>query len=302
MSSIFRHLVFLGVHAAGISASTAAADHTDTSQARADLQPSDEEGGAQASLRNQTYDLVRAQLGPDRYAWTNLLVHRQQDLVTNVQMDGFMTKDLTVDVFKVDGVKRIRLFQIKEHASDSKIHQDLGILVASSYGCCDSTDAHAVYSLQNGKRLFFAGGDRDPYIFHVFWPNTDRARLVGVHVSGSERDAEIYKGRAKERSRRYMLVSLASRTEVFDQVEILFEDGDMSPPVAAIEWIPSAEMKVHDRQLAVWPSKGKQPSPVPLIQITLAAGPKILIPLDSDRFGEISAPKGVTSIRLPLVK
>jgi hypothetical protein len=302
MSSFFRYLVFLGVYVAGISASAAAADRGDTSQARADLQPSDEEGGAQASLRNQTYDLVRAQLGPDRYAWTNLLVHRQQDLLTNAQMDGFMRKELTVEVFKVDGMKKIKLFQIKEHASDSKIHQDLGILVASSYGCCDSTDVHAVYSLQNGRRLFFAGGDRDPYIFHVFWPNTDRARLVGVHVSGSERDAEIYKGLAKEKRRRYMLVSLASRAEVFDQVAILFEDADMSPPVATIEWVPSAEMKVHNRELAIWPSKGKQPSPVPMIQITLAAGPKILIPLDSDRLGEISAPKGVTAIRLPLVK
>ena len=302
MRAFIRHLVFFAVYAAGIAATAVAADRGDTSQARADLQPSDEEGGAQASLRNQTYDLVRAQLGPDRYTWTNLLVHRQQDLVTNLQMDGFMRKELTVEVFKVDGTKRTKLFQIKEHASDSKIHQDLGILVASSYGCCDSTDAHAVYSLQNGRRLFFAGGDRDPYVFHAYWPNTDRARLVGVHVSGSERDVEIYKGLAKEDRCRCLMMSLASKAEVFDQVAILFDDGNMSPPVAAIEWLPSAEMKVHDRELAVWPSKGKQPSPVPLVQITLASGPKILIPLDGDRLGEISATKGVTAIRLLLVK
>jgi hypothetical protein len=290
------------VYALGTAASAVAAVRGDTSQARADIQPSDKEGGAQASVRNQTYDLVRAQLGPDRYAWTNLLVHRQQDLVTNLQMDGFMRKELTVEVFKVDGTKKTKLFQIKEHASDSKIHQDLGILVASSYGCCDSTDAHAVYSLQNGRRLFFAGGDRDPYVFHAYWPNTDRARLVGVHVSGSERDAEIYKGLPKEDRRRCLLMSLASKAEAFDQVAILFDDGNMSPPVAAIEWLPSAEMKVHDRDLAVWPSKGKQPSPIPLVQITLASGLKVLIPLDGDRFGEISAPEGVTLIRLPLVK
>jgi hypothetical protein len=98
------------------------------------------------------------------------------------------------------------------------------------------------------------------------------------------------------------MMSLASKAEVFDQVAILFDDGNMSPPVAAIEWLPSAEMKVHDRELAVWPSKGKQPSPVPLVQITLASGPKILIPLDGDRLGEISATKGVTAIRLLLVK
>jgi len=152
-------------------------------------------------------------------------------------MDGFMRKELTVEVFKVDGTIKTKLFRIKAHASDSKIHQDLGILVASSYGCCDSTDAHAVYSLQNGKRLFFAGGDRDPYVFHAYWPNTDQARLVGVHVSGSERDAEIYTGLAKEDRRRCLLMSLASNAEVFDQVAILFDDGDMSPPVAAIEWL-----------------------------------------------------------------
>jgi len=217
-------------------------------------------------------------------------------------MDGFMRKELTVEVFKVDGTIKTKLFRIKAHASDSKIHQDLGILVASSYGCCDSTDAHAVYSLQNGKRLFFAGGDRDPYVFHAYWPNTDRARLVGVHVSGSERDAEIYKGLVKIGRRRCLLMSLASKAEVFDQVAILFDDGDRSPPVATIEWLPSAEMKVHDRELAVWPSKGKKPSPVPMVQIMLASGPKILIPLDGDRIGEISAPKGVTAIHLPLVK
>lgn len=53
MSSSFRHLVFLGASAVAISANAAGGD---TSQARADLQLSDEEGGAQASLRNQTYD------------------------------------------------------------------------------------------------------------------------------------------------------------------------------------------------------------------------------------------------------
>jgi hypothetical protein len=302
MRSFFSNLVFLGVCVAGIPAGAAAADRGDTSQARADLQPSDDEGGAQASLRNQTYDLVRAQLSPDRYAWTNLLVHRQQDLVMNLQIDGFMRKELTVEVFKVQDTKKTKLFQIKEHASDSKIQENLGILVASSYGCCDSTDAHAVYSLQNGRRLFFAGGDRDPYVFHAYWPNTDRARLVGVHVSGSERDTEIYKGLPKEDKRRCLLISLASKAEVFDQVAILFDDGYMSPPVSAIEWLPSAEMKVHNRELAVWPSKGRQPSPVPMDQITLASDSKILIPLDGDRLGEISAPKEVTAIHLRLVK
>lgn len=302
MNSFIGYLILLGVTAVSSSASAGAADHGDTSQARATLQPSEEEGGAQASLRNQTYDLVRAQLGPERYAWTNLLVHRQQDIVTNVQMDGLLKKELTIDVFKVEGTSKSRLFQIKEHASDSRIDQHLGIVVASSYGCCDSTDVHSVYSLQNGKRLFFAGGARDPYIFHVYWPNTERARLVGVHVSGSERDAEIYEGAAKDLKRAALLVSLASKAELFDQAAILFEHGDLSPAIAAIEWISSAEMKVHDRELAVWPSKTKSISSVPRIQVTLATGRKIVIPLDGDRLGEISVPEGVTVIRLPSVK
>jgi len=269
----------------------------DTSQARADLQQSGEEGGAQASLRNQTYDLIRAQLGPDRFAWTNLLVHRQQEVVKNVQMDGFLKKELMVEVFEVEGTKKHKLFEFKEPASDSSIREDLGVLVASSYGCCDSTDAHAVYSLKNGKRLFFAGGDKSPYILHVFWPNTDRAYLVGVHVSGSDRDDEVYRGLAEKKGRRRMLVSMASKTAVTDQVAILFDDGDMSPPVEAVEWLAGKRMKVFDRQLEVWPAKGDQPAPVPSIQIRLTGGRNVLIPLDGDHFGRISAPEGATVVR-----
>jgi hypothetical protein len=300
VGAFLRYIVFGA--AVGISA-TAAADGGDSSRARAELQLSDEEGGAQAALRNQTYDLVRAGLGPDRSALTNLLVHRQQDLVTNVQTDGFLKKELTVSVFKVDALKKTKLFQIKERAEASKIRQDLGIFVATNYGCCDSTDVHIVYSLTNGHRLFFTGGEREPYIFDAFWPNTDREqRLVGVHLSGSERDAEIYKGLGNKKGCRCLLVSLASRTELLDRVVIKFGDVDASPPAVSIGWLPGAEMKVHDQTLEVWPSDRSQPSAAPTIQIALSPKEKITIPLGGDRFGAVSAPDAVKVIHLSPTK
>ncbi|MDB4981317.1 MAG: hypothetical protein JWM82_2069 [Myxococcales bacterium] len=214
-------------------------------------------------------------------------------------MDGFLSEELAVEVFKVEGVKKTTLFHFKEHASQSSIREDVGIFVASSYGCCDSTDTHAIYSLKNGRRLFFAGGDRAPYVLDVSWPNTDRARLVGVHVAGSSRDPEVYKGVAADERHGRILVSLASTAGLFEALALLFDSAiSDTPRVIAVDWAVSTDMKVYERQLEVWPPKKGQKPAIPVVQIALSSGQKISIPLDGDRFGNVSKPDGVQVIRL----
>ena len=57
-------------------------------EARAEILPSGTSTeGAQARIRNQTYDLVSVPVTGG--GLENLLVHRQQDLVQDTQMDGF---------------------------------------------------------------------------------------------------------------------------------------------------------------------------------------------------------------------
>ena len=235
MRSFIRHLVFFAVYMAGTAVSAVAADRGDTSQARADLQPSGEEGGAQASLRNQAYDLVRAQLGPDRYAWTNLLVHRQQDLVINLQMDGFIRKELTSRCLQGRWYEKDEALPDQGARFRQQDPSGLGnsrgkqLRLPRFDGC-----ARGVQPPKREASVLYRRRSRSVYLSRLLAKHGSGQAQYGVHVSGSERDVEIYKGPAKEDRRRCLLVSLASKVEVFDQVAILFDDGDMSPPVAAI--------------------------------------------------------------------
>lgn len=303
-ADVSGHATWIGILWACLAVTSASADTTppgERSQARADVLPTGGRRGVDVRIRNQTYDVVSGKLGPDRYAWTNLLVHRQQDLVLNVEMDGFLEKELSVEVFQIGGAKRQKMFVFKEPASQSAIREDLGIIVATTLGCCNATVAHAVHSLESGKRLFFAGGRTSPYIFKASWPNTDRARLVGIHVSGSERDDEIYEALPSAKRQRRILVSLASATKVLDQVAMLFGESDGLASVEGVEWVAGQDMKVFERQLEVWPPKPGQSVPTPAIRIWVAGGRAILVPLDGDHLGKVTVPDGVTALHLSTV-
>ncbi len=266
----------------GSPAGERAGANLERAEARAEIQPAGiATEGAQASIRNQTYDLVSVPVTGG--GWENLLVHRQQDLVRNTQLEGFERKEFAAAVWQVRGTQKRLRFRVKEEASASRIDAGHGLLVASSFGCCDATDAHAVYSLGSGRRLFFAGGDAEPYIFPLVWVNRFRAQFVGVHVSGSDRDEEIY-DKSVPGTKRRLLVSLASQTELTDQLEISIEDGDYSPPLESVEWFRTEPARGDKHEFELWPPKGSSRPVVPEIVIKTAAGARIGLPLDGDHF------------------
>lgn len=252
-------------------------------EARAEIQPSGiSTEGAQVRVRNQTYDLVSVPVTGG--GLEDLLVHRQQDLVRNTQLEGFEQKELAAEVWQVHGVVKKFRFRLKEKASASTIDERNGLLVASSFGCCDATDAHAVYSLGSGRRLFFAGGDVEPYVFPLVWENRFRAQFVGVHVSGSDRDKEIYDKSPLPGRKRRVLVSLASQAELTDQLQISFDDGDYSPPLESVGWFRTEPAKGDKHEFHLWPPKDSSPPPLPQIVIKTASGDKIEIPIEGDHF------------------
>jgi hypothetical protein len=261
----------------------------------AEAQVTVSEFGPRATLRNQNYDFVT--LANHDGSWTHLLVHRQQDIVRDTGLEGYVRQELSAEVWEVTGATKKSRFRLRETASSSSIDQ--GLLIANNFGCCDSSDTHAVYSLWSGKRLFFAGGDRDPYVLRAVWPNQPRERLVGVHVSGSSRDAEIYPNDKRDRAPARMMITLADRDEPLDRIVIRLPGDRESRRLRTVGW--SGEPKDGaSRILQVWPPKVGQPPVAPRISLELTTGETIELPIEDKQFAlnRASAPTGAKIDRI----
>lgn len=267
------------------------------SEARAAIEPSKaSETGIQANLRNQTYDLVR--IGASDGKSMIVLVHRQQDLVRSVDVEGFLRKSLAVAVWRVDGRKRKLLFRLKEDAEASHIDEGAALLYTSVYGCCGATDTHTVYSLENGRRLFFAGGEREPYVLGLVRTHPHRLQYVAVHVSGSARDRDIYGGTTTAPNPRRIMVSLAAVTGETDRLVLSYDDELQASPVEEVRWKQSADGQIHGKSQVL--SQPVGPSTRPILVIAIRNHKPIEIPIEGDHFllEDISKPAGMDVVRV----
>jgi hypothetical protein len=233
-------------------------------------------------LRNQVYDFVTIPLGDVLHT---LLVHRQQETVQGVGLEGFRKEQLSVEVWNLGGPTKQLRFRLQETASDSALDQRHSLLIATQYGCCDATNTHAVHSLHSGQRLFFTGGWRHaPHVLGASWPDQRRHMLVGVHVSGSARDEEIYRDvppDMRERRARRLLVTVTDGRQATDRLVILLGKIDQNY-VSAVVWALERPDGYGNRELLIGPPDGKPPPTSPRIRITLSSG-KIELPVEGMR-------------------
>jgi hypothetical protein len=166
-------------------------------------------------------------------------------------------------------------FTIDAEGSLATRSDDNALFIVSDIACCGAKDTHAVFSLANGRQLFFTGGQGTPSILSLE-SGVDRF-YVGVHASGSHRDSDVY-GNYQQKKNGALLISLASPTEPKD---VLLLTSGLSPaqtyPVA-VQWQSAPGSPESTR------SKRVGANDTASVEVLLTSSAAVRIPIRDGRF------------------
>jgi hypothetical protein len=247
---------------------------------------------------NRTFDVVGVP-SPDG-AGRTLVLDVTVETEESPPIEGYSLNNVKLRAFEVTNVTKKELFRIQGKGEAAHKIDGLPLFVVSDWGCCSANTTHAIYSLVTGNRLFFAGGGRDPDMLEL--STGTEHYLVGVHASGSARDAEIYQ-RPVKRMERSLLVTYASLSAPLDAVRVTLGAGANSEVrIASMRW--SRASGVSEDGLHMTASEKRLTGQPAAVEIVIASFGTITIPIRNGRLDESTAkfPGGVHIEHLPVAK
>jgi hypothetical protein len=204
-------------------------------------------------------------------------------------VEGYSLQNVVLRAFEVTKSTKKEQFTIHGKGESARKLGGLPFFVVSELGLSHSNNTHSVYSLVNGSRLFFAGGGPD-----ILRLDTGTGYyVVGVHASGSARDAEVYQRPAKE-IEGALLVTYASLSAPLDAVRVtLGPHSTPVPRVTSIRWGKAPGVSEDGRIMAA--SEKRLMGDPAVVEIAVADVGKIAIPIRNGRLDESAAtvPGGV---------
>jgi hypothetical protein len=230
---------------------------------------------------NRTYDVVPGSRPQE------LLLLDQTVETEGTPSSGSSLSRVALKVSSVSKAGTSPSFTIEDRGTAASRSDDNVLFIVSDFGCCGSNDTHAVYSLKNGRRLFFAGGQNAPDIL-TLQVGAESRYYVGVHSTGSHRDAEVY-GNLVVKREAAVLITLASPTDTKDALLMTF-DRPQSAPVrgADVRWSEPGDISSEGRWERV---SSERPA---ILQIGIGGVGQIRIPVKNGQLVLESAtiPKG----------
>jgi hypothetical protein len=216
---------------------------------------------------NQTYEVVGSS------TVGSLLLLDQLIETERTAASGYSLARITVKASTISATGTKVVFTIKDRGSTTSRSADDRLLLASDLGCCGANDTHVAYSLENGKRLFFTGGQSSPEVLTLDYMR-DRY-YVGVHTSGSHRDSDVY-GQLIAPREKAMLITVASPIKIRDVVLLTFDSAKQehlkSP---SVRWTQAGD-NPHWLQVA-----GDQPA---TLEVSVSSSIVVQIPIKGGQF------------------
>jgi hypothetical protein len=239
---------------------------------------------------NRTFDVVSvpAPNGGGRTLVLEMTVETEE----SPPVEGYSLQNVVLRAFEVTKSTKKEQFTIHGKGESARKLGGLPFFVVSELGLSHSNNTHSVYSLVNGSRLFFAGGGPD-----ILRLDTETGwtgyYVVGVHASGSARDAEVYQRPAKEMEAS-LLVTYASLSAPLDAVRVtLGAHSTRVPRVTSIRWGKAPGVSEDGRIMAA--SEKRLMGDPAVVEIAVVGVGRIAIPIRNGRLDESAAtvPGGV---------
>ena len=237
---------------------------------------------------------------------TRIVVEMVVDITQQDDTEGLMKDSVSATAWRVnDGLKRVKLWSATEPGDMGEIEGGQPLFIVRQPGCCGARDSFSAYSLDNGRRLFTATGDRASECWATLdVPNSHGIyRYIALHAAFSATDDETFGGRKETVG----LLTYATPDKPLARYRLLAKDAasvDAFMGEATVRLVADGKPE-ETNSLTLW-SADKQTDPAAIggysIKVNLSPGNTVVIPVKADKLDLANAtlPAGLTIEPAPL--
>ncbi len=238
----------------------------------------------------QVHTINRTFLFDCRLHWgdsepTRVVLQLVVDTTQRDDTEGLLKDSVTATVWRLDGVKRVRLWSLTEPGDSGEIEHDQPLFIVRQPGCCGARNSFSAFSLYSGRRLFTATAERAAESWATLEvPNGhDLYRYVALHAAYSATDDTF--GARKET---VGLLTYSAPEKPLARYRLVAKDEagvDAFMGEASVRLVADGKPE-EARYLTLW-SADKHTDPAAIggysIKLYLSEGNTVVIPIKADK-------------------
>ena len=257
----------------------------------------------------QVHTINRTFLFDSRLHWgdsepTRVVLQLVVDTTQRDDTEGLLKDSVSATVWRMNGVKRVRLWSLTEPGDSGEIEHDQPLFIVRQPGCCGARNSFSAFSLYNGRRLFTATAERASESWATLEvPNGhDLYRYVALHAAYSATDDTF--GPRKET---VGLLTYAAPDKPLARYRLVAKDEagvDAFMGEASVRLVADGKPE-EASYLTLW-SADKHTDPAAIggfsIKLHLSEGNTVVIPVQADKLDmeHASLPDGLKIEPAPL--